>query len=92
MLHALGDTFHTFTLKQARVVLKPSFIVEQNSKLGYGTTGLGGTIMLAQWLGPREIIKLAAIDNPDGGMVQVSRLGGFPALHMIIFLMRSSVP
>ena len=22
--------------------------------------------MLAQWLGPREIIKLAAIDNPDG--------------------------
>jgi hypothetical protein len=90
MLHALGETFHTFTLEQARVVLKPSFIVEQNSKLGYGTTGLGGTIMLAQWLW--DHVRSSNLPPLTTQMVQVRRLGGFAALHMIIFLMRSSAP
>jgi hypothetical protein len=61
MLRALGpERFYSFTHEQASVVLQPSFIAEQNVKLGYGHS------TAARWLGPRRIIELATLDNPDG--------------------------
>ena len=61
MLHEMGpERFHGLTHEQASVVLEPAFIEEQNTKLG-----LSG-VTEAKWLEPREIIKLATMDNPDG--------------------------
>ena len=40
-------------------MLQPSFIDEQNVKLGYGYS------VEARWLGSRRIIELATLDNPD---------------------------
>ena len=61
MLWALGpERFYSFTHEQASVVLQPSFIAEQNVKLGYGHS------TAARWLGSRRIMELATLDNPDG--------------------------
>ena len=64
MLWALGpERFYQFTREQACVVLQPSFIAEQNVKLGYGHS------TVARWLGCRRIMELATLDNPDGAGV-----------------------
>ena len=64
MLRELGsEHFYEFTREQASVVLQPSFIAEQNVKLGYGHS------TDAQRLGSRRILKLATLDNPDGAGV-----------------------
>ena len=58
------DKFHQFTLQEASEVLQPSFIAEQNVKLGYGYS------IEARWLGSRRIIELATLDNPDAPGVE----------------------
>jgi hypothetical protein len=64
MLWALGpEIFYEFTHEQASMVLQPSFIAEQNVKLGYGHS------TVARWLGVRRIMELATLDNPDGAGV-----------------------
>ena len=61
MLHELGpERFLTLTRQQASAVLQPTFIAEQNIKLGYGRTAV------ARWLGAQQIIELASLDNPEG--------------------------
>ena len=64
MLWALGpERFYDITREQASMVLQPSFIAEQNVKLGYGHS------TVARWLGSRRIMELATLDNPDGAGV-----------------------
>ena len=61
MLRELGsERFLTLTREQASVVLQPAFIVQQNMRLGYGST------TEAEWLDAREILRLATYDNPEG--------------------------
>ena len=68
MLREHSLDFYHLSLEEASVVLQPSFIAEQNSKLGIAGDE-------AIWLSGDQIIELCDVDNPDGAGEGPSWLG-----------------